>query len=65
MNAPAGFDWVDGKAVNIHPWSAMFNRAALHQGVHMTNAAFCATGFAVAGIHAMRLIRQHPSKTPQ
>ena len=44
MNAPAGFDWVDGKAVNIDPWSAMFNRAALHQGVHMTNAAFCATG---------------------
>ena len=59
MNAPAGFDWVDGKAVNIDPWAAMFNRAALHQGLHMTNAAFCATGFAVAGIHAIGL-RKNP-----
>jgi cytochrome d ubiquinol oxidase subunit I len=57
MNAPAGFDWIDGKAVNIDPWAAMFNRAALHQGLHMTNAAFCATGFAVAGIHAIGLLK--------
>jgi cytochrome d ubiquinol oxidase subunit I len=56
MNAPAGFDWVDGEAVNIDPWAAMFNRAAWQQGLHMTIAAFCATGFAVAGIHAIGLI---------
>jgi cytochrome d ubiquinol oxidase subunit I len=42
MNAPVGFDWVDGKAVNIDPWAAMFNRAAWQQGLHMTIAAFCA-----------------------
>ncbi|HEX2228347.1 MAG TPA: cytochrome ubiquinol oxidase subunit I [Candidatus Binatia bacterium] len=57
MNAPTGFDWVDGRAVNIDPWAAMFNRAALHQGLHMTNAAFCATGFAVAGMHAIGLLK--------
>jgi cytochrome d ubiquinol oxidase subunit I len=57
MNAPAGFDWVDGKAVNIDPVAAMFNRAALQQGLHMTIAAFCATGFAVAGIHAIGLLK--------
>ena len=57
MNAPAGFDWVDGKAINIDPVAAMFNRAALQQGLHMTIAAFCATGFAVAGIHAFMLRR--------
>jgi cytochrome d ubiquinol oxidase subunit I len=61
MNAPAGFDWVDGRAVNIDPWKAMFNRAALHQGLHMTNAAFCATGFAVAGIHAIGLLKNPDS----
>lgn len=61
MNAPAGFDWVDGKAVNIDPWAAMFNRAAWHQGLHMTNAAFCATGFAVAGIHAVGLLKNPDS----
>lgn len=57
MNAPRGFDWVDGKAVNIDPWAAMFNPAALHQGLHMTIAAFCAVGFAVAGIHAIGLLK--------
>ena len=58
MNSPAGFDWVDGKAVNIDPYAAMFNDAALHQGIHMTIAAFAATGFAVAGIHAILLLKK-------
>jgi cytochrome d ubiquinol oxidase subunit I len=35
----------------------MFNRAAWRQGLHMTIAAFCATGFAVAGIHAIGLLK--------
>ena len=61
MNAPAGFDWVDGRAINIDPWAAMFNRAAWQQGLHMTIAAFCATGFAVAGIHALGLLKKPDS----
>jgi cytochrome bd ubiquinol oxidase subunit I len=60
MNAPTGFDWVNGTAVNIDPVAAMFNDAALLQGVHMTVAAFQATGVAVAGLHAALLLR-----TPQ
>src|SRR5258708_27579391 len=40
MNAPAGFDWVNGHAVNIDPWAAMFNHAAFPQAFHMTLAAF-------------------------
>jgi cytochrome d ubiquinol oxidase subunit I len=62
MNAPAGFDWIDGKAVNIDPVAAMFNRAALQQGLHMTIAAFSATGFAVAGIHAFGLLKNPASR---
>ena len=57
MNSPAGFDWVDGRAVDVDPVAAMFNRASLLQGLHMTMAAFCATGFAVAGIHAIGLLK--------
>ncbi len=53
MNAPAGFDWVNGQAENIDPVAAMFNRAWFHQTHHMTIAAFSATGFAVAGVHAL------------
>jgi cytochrome bd ubiquinol oxidase subunit I len=59
MNHPAGFDWVDGAARNIDPWAAMFNRASWGQGVHMILAAFEATGFAVAGVHAIGLLK-HP-----
>jgi cytochrome bd ubiquinol oxidase subunit I len=57
MNSPAGFDWVDGKAVNIDPVRAMFNDAALMQGIHMVLAAFAATGFAVSGMHALLLLK--------
>lgn len=57
MNAPAGFDWVDGQAINIDPVAAMFNAAALQQGIHMVIAAFAAVGFAVAGLHALLLLK--------
>jgi cytochrome d ubiquinol oxidase subunit I len=61
MNAPQGFDWVDGRAVNIDPWAAMFNKAALQQGLHMIIAAFAAVGFAVAGIHALGILKKPKS----
>jgi cytochrome d ubiquinol oxidase subunit I len=53
MNAPSGFDWVNGQAINIDPVKAMFNKAWFAQAHHMTIAAFSATGFAVAGVHAI------------
>jgi cytochrome d ubiquinol oxidase subunit I len=57
MNAPAGFDLVDGRITNIRPLAAMANAAALPQVLHMTLAAYAATGFAVAGIHAWLMLR--------
>lgn len=59
MNSPAGFRWVDGHATDIDPWAAMWNRAALGQGIHMCIAAFVATAVAVAGLHAWGL-RKNP-----
>lgn len=61
MNAPTGFDIVDGEIVNIDPIAAMLNPAALQQVVHMTLAAYVATGFAVAAIHAFFLLRNRTS----
>jgi cytochrome d ubiquinol oxidase subunit I len=58
MNSPSGFDYVNGKYINIDPIAAMFNRAWFSQALHMTIAAFAATGFAVAGIHALMIIRK-------
>lgn len=57
MNNPAGFDWVNGQALNIDPFAAMFNRGWFQQALHMTIAAFASTAFAVAGIHAILLLK--------
>jgi cytochrome bd ubiquinol oxidase subunit I len=56
MNAPAGFDLSAGRPVNVDPIAAMLNPAAFQQTLHMTLAAYTATGFAVAGIHAFLLL---------
>jgi cytochrome bd ubiquinol oxidase subunit I len=57
MNSPAGFEWVNGQAINIDPVKAMFNKAWFPEALHMTIAAFASTCFAVAGIHAYMLLR--------
>jgi len=57
MNTPRGFTLVDGKFTNIDPLAAMMTPAAFPQCLHMTLAAYAATGFAVAGIHAAMLLR--------
>src|SRR5262249_15515490 len=57
MNTPAGFELVNGAPANVHPIAAMANAAAPAQVLHMTLAAYAATGFAVAGIHAFLILR--------
>src|SRR5664279_3436546 len=58
MNSPAGFDYKDGIYSNIDPVKAMFNDAWFSQALHMCLAAFAATGFAVAGVHALMVVRR-------
>ncbi len=57
MNSPSGFDWVNGQALNIDPIAAMLNEAWFTQAIHMTIAAFVATSFAVAGVHAYHFLK--------
>jgi len=57
MNSQSGFKIVDGKINDIDPIAAMLNPAASHEVLHMTLAAFVATGFAVAAIHAFFVLR--------
>jgi cytochrome d ubiquinol oxidase subunit I len=58
MNSPTGFDYKDGIYFNIDPVKAMFNDAWFSQALHMCLAAFAATGFAVAGVHALMVLRR-------
>jgi len=62
MNSPAGFDYVNGQYLNIDPIKAMFNAAWFEQALHMCIAAFAATGFAVAGVHALMIVRKRNPK---
>ncbi len=57
MNSPAGFRMVEGKIVDVDPIAAMLNPASFHEVLHMTLAAFVATGFLVAAVHAFFLLR--------
>lgn len=58
MNTPAGFELHDGRPVNIDPIAAMLNAHAFEEVLHMVLAAYAATGFLVAGIHAFYLLRE-------
>jgi cytochrome d ubiquinol oxidase subunit I len=61
MNAPTGFELVGGRVTRVDPIAAMLNPASLPQVVHMTLAAYAATGFAVAAVHAFFLLRDRAS----
>ncbi|MHB8376549.1 MAG: cytochrome ubiquinol oxidase subunit I [Dehalococcoidia bacterium] len=62
MNQPAGFEIVNGKAVNVDPLAAIFNRAMPYEVTHGTLASYVATGFAVAGVYAVAMLRGQRSE---
>jgi cytochrome d ubiquinol oxidase subunit I len=60
MNHPTGFKLVDGKAVDVHPLSALFaNSYFWHELTHMYLAGYMVTGFLVAGAYAVARLRGH------
>src|ERR1700722_18292204 len=58
MNTPTGFRLEHGQMVDVHPFVAMANPAAVAETLHMTLAAYASLGMAVAGLHAFLLLRQ-------
>jgi len=61
MNEPAGFDIetyrATGEVVDVDPWAAMFNGALLPQFLHMLPATYLVTGFLVASVYAVGMLR--------
>ena len=58
MNTPVGYTLAEnGRLIGIDPVAGMASPAAFAQALHMVLAAYAATGMAVAGIHAMLLLR--------
>jgi cytochrome d ubiquinol oxidase subunit I len=58
MNTPAGFTLEGGILTDVSPLGAMLNPAFAHQAVHGTLAAYAATGFGMAGIYALAMLRR-------
>jgi cytochrome d ubiquinol oxidase subunit I len=58
MNHPTGFRLQGGKAVDVHPFHALFeNTYFWHELVHMYLAGYIVTGFLVAGAYAWGRLR--------
>lgn len=57
MNSPQGFTERHGRLVSVRPWSAMFNAATWPETTHMILAAFMVTGFTVASVYAVAMLR--------
>jgi cytochrome d ubiquinol oxidase subunit I len=58
MNHPRGFRMSHGKAIDVHPWTALFGNSFLWQEiVHMYLAAYIVVGFLVAGWYAICFLR--------
>jgi cytochrome d ubiquinol oxidase subunit I len=57
MNTPSGFRIVDGKVVDVHPLDAMLNTAFPTEALHMVLAALVATGFGIASVYALGMLR--------
>jgi cytochrome bd ubiquinol oxidase subunit I len=58
MNHPSGFRLQHGRAVDVHPWAALFGDSFLWQElVHMYLGAYIVVGFLVAGWYALCRLR--------
>jgi cytochrome d ubiquinol oxidase subunit I len=58
MNHPGGFRLQEGRAVDVHPWSALFGNSFLwHELIHMYVAGYIVTGFVVAAAYAIARLR--------
>jgi cytochrome d ubiquinol oxidase subunit I len=58
MNNPGGFRIVDGRAVDVEPWRALFANPYLwHELVHMYLAGYLVTGLLLASAYAAGVLR--------
>lgn len=58
MNAPTGFTMLpDGTVTDVDPIAAIFNDALWPQFLHMWVAAYAVTGFLVAAVYAVAMLR--------
>jgi cytochrome d ubiquinol oxidase subunit I len=57
LNTPAGFEQAGGRVTSVRPWAAMMNPGTWPQAIHMILAALMVTGFLVASVYAVAILR--------
>src|SRR4051794_19834055 len=58
LNNPTGFRLdADGRLVDPQPWAAMFGPSTWPQAVHMLLGAYMVTGFTIASVYAIGMLR--------
>jgi cytochrome d ubiquinol oxidase subunit I len=58
MNQPAGFRLAaNGRVTDVAPLDAIFNRATAYEVPHMILAAYLVTGFLIASVYAVGILR--------
>jgi len=63
MNQPAGFVLgPDGRVAAVTPLDVIFNRATVYEVPHMLLAGYMVTGFLLAGVYAVGLLRGHSDR---
>jgi len=66
MNHPSGFRLSHGKAVDVHPFQALFENSYFwHELIHMYLAGYIVTGFLLAGAYAVLRLRGRWSRYEQ
>jgi cytochrome d ubiquinol oxidase subunit I len=57
MNQPQGYSPATGDVTSVDPWKVIFNPAVPYEVPHMILAAYLVTGFLVASIYAVGMLR--------
>jgi cytochrome d ubiquinol oxidase subunit I len=60
MNSPSGFRLVSGRVTDVDPLKAIFNPGMGIETTHTMISAYVGTGFAVAAIYAVGILRGRP-----
>jgi len=63
MNQPAGYVLgPDGRVASVVAWDVIFNPATFYEVPHMLLAAYMVTGFLLASVYAVGLLRGHTDR---
>jgi cytochrome d ubiquinol oxidase subunit I len=57
MNQPQGYSPTSGEITSVDPWKVIFNPAVPYEVPHMILAAYLVTGFLVASVYAVGMLR--------